>query len=64
LGVFVVSWVDVDGENLKILGSPIERYYSIKEDPDRVGFLGRILYKIFDKTRFGFGHRGALDRRT
>jgi len=64
LGVFVVSWVDVDGENLKILGSPIERYYSIKEDPDRVGFLGRILDKIFDKTRFGFGHRGALDRRT
>jgi hypothetical protein len=32
----------MDGEDLKILGSPITRYCSIKEDPDRVGFLGRI----------------------
>ncbi len=36
----------MDGEDLKILGSPIERYYSIKEDSDKVGFLGRILDKI------------------
>jgi hypothetical protein len=64
LGVFVVGWVDMDGEDLKIIGSPIERYYSIKEDPDRVGFLGRIFDRIFDKTRFGSGHRKALDHRT
>ncbi len=64
LGIFVVGWVDMDGEGLKILGSPIERYYSNKEDPDRVGFLGRILNWILDKTRFGSGHRGALDCRT
>jgi hypothetical protein len=25
LGVFVVGWVDMDGEGLKIIGSPIER---------------------------------------
>jgi hypothetical protein len=64
LGVFVVGWVDMDGEDLKILSNPIERYNSIKEDPDRVGFLGRIFDRILDKTRFGFGHRGALDYRT
>jgi hypothetical protein len=64
LGVFVVGWVDMDGEGLKILGSPIKRYYSNKEDLDRVGFLGKILNRILDRTRFGFGHRGALDRRT
>jgi hypothetical protein len=58
--VFVVGWVDMDGEDLKILGSPIERYWSIKEDLDRVGFLGRILDRIFDRTRFGFGHKGLL----
>ncbi len=54
----------MDGEDLKILSNPIERYNSIKEDPDRVGFLGRIFDRILDKTRFGFGHRGALDYRT
>jgi hypothetical protein len=59
LGVVVGGWVDMDGKNLKILGSPIERYCSNKEDPDRVGFLGRNL----DRTRFGSGHQGALDRR-
>jgi len=64
LGVFVVSWVDMDGEDLKILGSPIKRYYSIKEDPDRVGFLGRIFDRILDRTRFSSSHRGALDCRT
>jgi hypothetical protein len=64
LGVFVVGWVDMDGEDLKIIGSPIERYCSIKEDPDMVGFLGRILDRIPDMTRFGFGHHGVLDRRT
>ncbi len=54
----------MDGEDLKILGSSIERYYSIKEDLDRVGFLGRILDKILDRTRFGSGHWGALDCKT
>jgi hypothetical protein len=64
LGVFVVGWVDIDGEGLKILGSVIEKYYSNKEDPDKVGFMGRILDWILDGTRFGSGHRRALDRRT
>jgi hypothetical protein len=54
----------MDGEGLKILGSRIERYYSNKENPNRVGFMGRILDRILDRTRFGFGHQGALDRRT
>jgi hypothetical protein len=54
----------MDGEDLKILSSSIERYGSIKEDPDRVGFLGRILDRILDRTRFGSGHRGVLDCRT
>jgi hypothetical protein len=54
----------MDGEGLKIFGSPIERYYSNKEYSNRVGFLGMILDKIFDRTRFSFGHRSALDRRT
>jgi hypothetical protein len=57
--VFVVGWVDMDGEDLKILGGSIKRHYSIKEDPDRV-----ILDRIIDRTRFGSGHRGALDYRT
>jgi hypothetical protein len=52
LGFFVVGWVDMDGKDLKILSSPIERDSSINEDPDKVGFLGRILDKILDKTRF------------
>jgi hypothetical protein len=64
LGVFVVGWVDMDGEDLKILSSPIERDNSINEDPDRVGFLGRILDKILDRTRFSSDHRGVLDCRT
>jgi hypothetical protein len=53
----------MDSENLKILGSPIERYYSIKENLDRVGFMGTILDMILDKTRFGSGHRGLLTAR-
>jgi hypothetical protein len=60
LGVFVVSWVDMDGVDLKILSSPIERDSSINEDLNRVGFLGRIL----DKTRFSSDHRGVLNCRT
>jgi hypothetical protein len=49
---------------LKILSNPIERDSSINEDLDRVGFLGRILDKILDRTRFSFDHRGVLDCRT
>jgi hypothetical protein len=64
LGVFVVGWVDMDGEDLKILSSPIERDNSIDEDLDMVGFLDRILDKIFDRTRFSYDHRGVLDCRT
>ncbi len=64
MGVFVVGWVDMDGEDLKILSSSIERDNSIKEDPNRVGFLGRILDKILDRTRFSYGHQGVLDCRT
>ncbi len=64
IGVFVVGWVDMDGEDLKILSSPIERDSSINEDPDRVGFLGRILNKILDRTRFISDHQGVLDCRT
>jgi len=41
IGGFVVGWVDMDGEDLKILSSPIERDNSINKDMDRVGFLGR-----------------------
>jgi hypothetical protein len=54
----------MDGEDLKILSSLIERYNSINEDPDRVGFLGKILDKILDRTRFSSGHRGVCDCRT
>jgi len=54
----------MDNENLKILSSSIQRYGSMKEDLDRVGFLGKILDRILDRTRFGFGHRGVLDCRT
>jgi len=64
LGVFVVGWVDMDGEDLKILSSLIERYGSIKEYSDRVGFLGRILDRILDRTRFGSDHRGVFDCKT
>jgi hypothetical protein len=64
LGVLVVGWVDMDGKDLKILSSPIERYSSINKDPNRVGFLGRILDKILDWTRFSSGHRGVIDCRT
>jgi hypothetical protein len=61
LGVFVVGWVDMDGKDLKILSSPIERDSSINENPDKVGFLGRIFDKILDRTRFSSDHRGVLD---
>ncbi len=61
---FVVSWVDMDGEDLKILSNPIERVSSINKDLDKVGFLGRILDKILDKTRFSFDHRGVFNCRT
>ncbi len=64
IGGFVVGWVDMDGEDLKILSSPIERDNSINKDMDRVGFLGRIFNKILDKTRFSFDHRGVFDCRT
>ncbi len=50
----------MNGEDLKILSSPIERDSSINKDPDRVGFLGRIL----DKIRFSVDHRGVLDCKT
>jgi hypothetical protein len=60
LGVFVVGWVNMDGKDFKILNNPIKRDSSINEDPDRVGFLGRIL----DKTRFSADHGGVLDCRT
>ncbi len=61
MGVFVAGWVDMDGEDLKILSSLIERDNSINEDLDKVGFLGRILDKILDRTRFSSDHRGVLD---
>ncbi len=64
MGVCVVGWVDMDGENLKILSSPIEKDSSINKDLDRVGFLGRILDKILDRTRFSSNHQGVLDFRT
>jgi hypothetical protein len=56
LGVFVVGWVDMDGEDLKILSSSIERDSSINENPDKVGFLGKILDKILHRTRFSSDH--------
>jgi hypothetical protein len=56
LGVFIVGWVDMDGKDLKILSSPIERDSSINEDLDRVSFLGTILDKILDRTRFSSDH--------
>ncbi len=46
----------MDGEDLKILSSSIERDNSINKDLDKVGFLGRIL----DRTRFSSDHRGFL----
>jgi hypothetical protein len=46
IGVFVIGWTDMDGKDLKILSSPIKKDSSINEDPDRVGFLGRILDKV------------------
>jgi hypothetical protein len=64
LGVFIVDWANMDGEGLKILSSPIERDISINEDLDMVGFMGRILDKILDKTRFSSDHLGVLDCRT
>jgi len=54
----------MDGEDLKILSSPIERDSSINEDLDRVGFLGRILNKVFDRTRFSSDQLRVLDCRT
>jgi hypothetical protein len=54
----------MDGKGLKILGSPIERYCSKKKDSKMVGFLSNILDRILDRTRFGYGHGGAFDRRT
>ncbi len=41
----------MDSEDLKILSSSIERDNSINKDSDRVGFLGRILDKILNRTR-------------
>jgi hypothetical protein len=54
----------MDGEDLKILSSLIERDNSINEDLDMVGFLGGILDKILDRTRCSSDHRGVLDCRT
>jgi hypothetical protein len=54
----------MDGKDLKILSRLIERDSSINEDPDKVGFLGKILDKILDMTRFSSSHRGVLDCRT
>jgi hypothetical protein len=54
----------MDGEDLKIPSSPIERDSSINENLDRVGFLGKILDKILDKTRFSSDHQGVLNCRT
>ncbi len=53
----------MDGKDLKILNNPIERDSSINEDPNRVGFMGKILDKIHDRTRFSSDHRGVLDCR-
>ncbi len=64
LGVFIISWVDMDGKGLKILGNLIEKYCSNKEDSNIVGFLGSILDRILDRTRFDSGHGGAFDRKT
>ncbi len=54
----------MDGKDLKILSSPIERDSSINEDLDKVGFLGRIFDKIFDRTRFSSDHLGVFYCRT
>jgi hypothetical protein len=54
----------MDGEDLKIFNSPIERDSSINEDLDRVSFLGRILDKVLDRTRFSSDQLGVLDYRT
>jgi len=54
----------MDGEDLKILSSPIEKDSSINEDLDMVGFLGRILDKVLDRTRFSSDQLGVLDCRT
>jgi hypothetical protein len=54
----------MDGEDLKIISSPIERDNSINKNLDRVGFLGRIFDKILDKTRFSSDHWGVLNCRT
>ncbi len=54
----------MDGEDLKILSSSIERHSSIKEDLDRVRFLGKILDKVLDMTRFSFDQLGVLDCKT
>jgi hypothetical protein len=50
----------MDGEDLKILSSPIEKDSSINKNLDRVGFLGKIL----DRTRFSSDQLGVLDCRT
>ncbi len=54
----------MDGEDLKILNSLIERDSSINKDPNRVGFLGRIFDKILDTTRFSSDHQGVFNYRT
>jgi hypothetical protein len=45
---------------LKILSSPIERDSSINEDLDKVGFLGRILDKVLDRTGLVLTNWGFL----
>jgi hypothetical protein len=54
----------MDGEDLKILSSVIERDNSINEDLDKVGFLGRILDKVLDRTMFSSDQLGVFDYRT
>jgi hypothetical protein len=51
----------MDGEDLKILSSLIERDNSINEDLNKVGFLGRILDKVLDMTRFSSDQLGVFD---
>ncbi len=54
----------MDGEDLKILSNSIERDSSINEDLDRVGFLGKILDKVLNRTRFSSDQLRVLDCRT
>jgi hypothetical protein len=54
----------MDGEDLKYFSSPTKRDSSINEDLDRVGFLGRILDKVLNRTRFSSDQLGVLNYKT